>query len=68
MRRIADAFAVALILYPVSALADGSFAGRTRFDLDRADIQQFVETTAAEQKMELAFIISATSAVRFRHG
>jgi membrane-bound lytic murein transglycosylase B len=52
MRRIADAFTVALILFPVSAFADGSFAGRTRFDLDRPEIQQFVAATAAEQKME----------------
>jgi membrane-bound lytic murein transglycosylase B len=34
-----------------SARADGSFAGRTRFDLDRTEIQQFVETTAAANKM-----------------
>jgi membrane-bound lytic murein transglycosylase B len=34
------------------ALADGSFAGRTRFDLDRAEIQSFVEATAAANKME----------------
>ena len=37
---------------PGSALADGSFAGRTRFDLDRAEIQRFVEATAAANKME----------------
>jgi membrane-bound lytic murein transglycosylase B len=35
-----------------SALADGSFTGRDRFDLDRPEIRQFVETTAAEQKMQ----------------
>jgi len=52
MRRIADACITVLLLLPVSAFADGSFAGRTRFDLDRADIQQFVQATAAEQKME----------------
>jgi membrane-bound lytic murein transglycosylase B len=34
------------------ALADGSFTGRTRFDLDRAEIRQFVEKTAAAQKMQ----------------
>jgi membrane-bound lytic murein transglycosylase B len=34
------------------ALADGSFAGRTRFDLDRAEIRSFVEATAAANKME----------------
>ena len=35
-----------------SALADGSFSGRTRFDLDRTEIQQFVEATATANKME----------------
>jgi len=35
-----------------SALADGSFAGRTRFDLDRTEIQQFVEATAAANKIQ----------------
>jgi membrane-bound lytic murein transglycosylase B len=34
------------------AVADGSFTGRTRFDLDRADIREFVEATASAQKME----------------
>ena len=42
----------ALIILSSSALADGSFSGRTRFDLDRPEIKQFVETTAAEEKME----------------
>jgi membrane-bound lytic murein transglycosylase B len=35
-----------------SALADGSFTGRTRFDLDRTEIREFVEKTAAAQKMQ----------------
>ncbi len=39
MRRIADTWIVAFLLLPGSALADGSFTGRTRFDLDRAEIQ-----------------------------
>jgi len=34
------------------AQADGSFTGRTRFDLDRAEIRAFVEATAAANKME----------------
>jgi membrane-bound lytic murein transglycosylase B len=42
----------AIILFcSSSAWADGSFAGRTRFDLDRTEIQTFVETTAAANKM-----------------
>jgi membrane-bound lytic murein transglycosylase B len=49
--RLADACIAILILLPVSALADGSFIGRTRFDLDRAEIQQFVEATAAANKL-----------------
>jgi membrane-bound lytic murein transglycosylase B len=52
MRRIADACIATFLLLPVSALADGSFAGRTRFDLDRTEIQSFVESTAAANKME----------------
>ena len=52
MRRIADACIALSLLLPVSALADGSFVGRTRFDLDRTEIQQFVEATAAANKME----------------
>lgn len=35
-----------------SALAEGSFVGRTRFDLDRPEIRAFVEKVAAEQKMQ----------------
>ena len=51
MRRKADACIALLTLLPVSALADGSFTGRTRFDLDRAEIQSFVESTAAANDM-----------------
>ena len=51
MRRIADACIATFLLLPVSALADGSFTGRTRFDLDRTEIQSFVESTAAANKM-----------------
>ncbi|HEU4780360.1 MAG TPA: lytic murein transglycosylase B [Steroidobacteraceae bacterium] len=43
---------VTLLLSTSSALADGSFVGRTRFDLDRPEIQQFVEATAASNKMQ----------------
>jgi len=52
MRRIADTWIVLLLSISGSALADGSFSGRTRFDLDRAEIRDFVEATAAAQKME----------------
>jgi membrane-bound lytic murein transglycosylase B len=52
MRRIADTWIVALLSVSGSALADGSFTGRDRFDLDRPEIRQFVERTAAEQKMQ----------------
>lgn len=41
-----------LSLSPGFAAADGSFTGRTRFDLDRPEIQAFVETTAAANQME----------------
>jgi len=51
-RRTADTWIVLLLLISGSALADGSFSGRTRFDLDRAEIRAFVEATAAAQKME----------------
>jgi membrane-bound lytic murein transglycosylase B len=34
------------------AQADGSFAGRTRFDLDRPEIQAFVDATAKANGME----------------
>jgi membrane-bound lytic murein transglycosylase B len=51
MRRCADALLISLLI-PGFAFADGSFAGRTRFDLDRPEIRQFVEATAASQKMQ----------------
>jgi len=50
--RHALALTVTFLLSPGFALADGSFAGRTRFDLDRTEIQQFVEATATANKME----------------
>jgi membrane-bound lytic murein transglycosylase B len=43
---------VTALLSPGFAFADGSFAGRTRFDLDRAEIRSFVETAAAANKMQ----------------
>jgi membrane-bound lytic murein transglycosylase B len=52
MRQYALALTLTIVLSPGFALADGSFAGRTRFDLDRADIQQFVAATVAANKME----------------
>ena len=52
MRRIADTLIAGLVLLPGFALADGSFSGRTRFDLDRTEIRQFVESTAKDQKIE----------------
>lgn len=42
----------ASLLIAGSAFAESSFAGRTRFDLDRTEIRAFVEATAASQKME----------------
>ena len=50
--RNALALTATILFYSGSALAEGSFAGRTRFDLDRPEIQAFVEKTAAAQKME----------------
>jgi membrane-bound lytic murein transglycosylase B len=52
MRRIADTWIVALLFVSGTALADGSFTGRDRFDLDRPEIREFVEKTAAEQKVQ----------------
>ena len=52
MRRIADTWIVALLSVSGSALADGSFTGRDRFDLDRPEVREFVEATAAAQKVE----------------
>ena len=51
-RRITDIWIVGLLCFSGTAFADGSFSGRTRFDLDRPEIQQFVEATAAAQKMQ----------------
>jgi peptidoglycan lytic transglycosylase B len=50
--RHALALTALLLLSPGFAQAEGSFAGRTRFDLDRAEIQSFVESTAAANKMQ----------------
>jgi membrane-bound lytic murein transglycosylase B len=50
MRRL-HALALLTILSS-SALADGSFVGRTRFDLDRTEIRAFVEKVSAEQKIQ----------------
>jgi membrane-bound lytic murein transglycosylase B len=52
MRRIADTLIAGLVFFPGSALADSSFSGRDRFDLDRTEIQKFVEATAKDQKIE----------------
>jgi membrane-bound lytic murein transglycosylase B len=49
--RIVAFFGISLLWVAGAAHADGSFSGRTRFDLDRADIREFVEATAAAQKM-----------------
>jgi membrane-bound lytic murein transglycosylase B len=51
MRRIADALLISLLFTGSALAADGSFSGRTRFDLDRAEIRDFVEATAAAQKV-----------------
>ena len=52
MRRIHALALTHLILSSGSALAEGSFVGRTRFDLDRPEIREFVEKTAAANKMQ----------------
>jgi membrane-bound lytic murein transglycosylase B len=52
MRRITETWIVALLFVSGSALADGSFSGRDRFDLDRPEIAKFVEETAVAQKMQ----------------
>jgi membrane-bound lytic murein transglycosylase B len=52
MPRIALALSPIVFLISSSAQAEGSFSGRTRFDLDRPEIRAFVETTAAAQKIE----------------
>ena len=50
--KLADALVIVLALFTGFAHAEGSFAGRTRFDLDRAEIREFVEATAAAQKVQ----------------
>jgi membrane-bound lytic murein transglycosylase B len=52
MPHLIAAVSTVVLLLTTAAHADGSFAGRTRFDLDRVEIQQFVEKTAASHKME----------------
>jgi membrane-bound lytic murein transglycosylase B len=42
---------VTLLSSPGFAQTDGSFVGRTRFDLDRPEIREFAEATAAAQKV-----------------
>jgi membrane-bound lytic murein transglycosylase B len=41
-----------VVLFSGSVLAEGSFVGRTRFDLDRPEIREFVEKTAAANKLQ----------------
>jgi membrane-bound lytic murein transglycosylase B len=48
----ADALKIFLVFFAGSVAADTSFSGRTRFDLDRPEIREFVEKTAAAQKIE----------------
>ena len=50
-RRIAFIVSPFALLFAVCAFADGAFSGRDRFDLDRPEIRQFVDATAAEQKI-----------------
>ncbi len=52
MRRTALALTAAFSLVTGPALAEGSFSGHTRFDLDRSDIREFVEHAAAQNEME----------------
>jgi membrane-bound lytic murein transglycosylase B len=51
LRKFPAILPIALLL-STCAHADGSFTGRTRLDLDRPEIQAFVEKTAAAQKIE----------------
>jgi membrane-bound lytic murein transglycosylase B len=51
IRRV-HGFALLIAIFSSSALAEGSFTGRTRFDLDRPEIRAFVEKVAAEQKVQ----------------
>lgn len=50
--RLALGLTAIAFLIPGSVQAEGSFAGRTRFDLDRPEIREFVEATAAAQKVQ----------------
>jgi membrane-bound lytic murein transglycosylase B len=50
-RRI-HALALTSIFLSSSVLAEGSFVGRTRFDLDRPEIREFVEKAAAANQMQ----------------
>ena len=52
MTRRIDALALILIVSSGSVVAEGSFAGRTRFDLDRPEIREFVEKTAAANNLQ----------------
>jgi len=52
MQRNVYAWILASCFVSGSALADGSFTGRTRFDLERAEIRDFVDATAKAQKMQ----------------
>lgn len=49
--RHALALTATLLFSSGFAFADGSFVGRTRFDLDRPEIKDFVDKTAAAQKI-----------------
>jgi membrane-bound lytic murein transglycosylase B len=51
IRRI-HALTLLSIFFSGSALAEGSFSGRTRFDLERPEIRAFVDKVAAEQKIQ----------------
>ena len=51
MLRVAHGVLPIVFLLVGTAQADGSFSGRTRFDLDRPEIRDFVEQTAAAQKL-----------------
>ncbi len=51
MTHCKHALALTLIFLSSSALAEGSFVGRTRFELDRPEIREFVEKTAAANKV-----------------